>query len=136
MLTADLIALIVHSRSGLDGSVETCPFILLFGSPELSCRMNLEQMDRVAFSNWADSSFCLAAALSASRLYLAMSAVALFLMSVYEIRWIDGEDRFRADQTRYVCGNPDDDSLPCIRRVADSSEPQAQGILTTAAIEL
>ena len=42
----------------------------------------------------------------------------------------------RADRTRYVCGNPDDESLPCIRRVADSSEPQAQGIFTTAAIEL
>ena len=41
-----------------------------------------------------------------------------------------GEDRFRTDQTRYVCRNPDDDSLPNIRHVADSSEPQAQGILT------
>jgi hypothetical protein len=47
-----------------------------------------------------------------------------------------GEDRFRADQTRYVCGNPNSDFLPNIRYVADSSEPQAQGVLTAEAIEL
>jgi hypothetical protein len=47
-----------------------------------------------------------------------------------------GEDRFRADQTRYVCRNPDDDSLLGIRYVADSSEPQAQRILTAASVEL
>jgi hypothetical protein len=41
-----------------------------------------------------------------------------------------GKDRFRTDQTRYVCGNPDTDFLPNIRHVADSSEPQAERILT------
>ena len=48
--------------------------------------MNLEQWI-VWLSLLGGLLFCLAAALSAiRRLYLAMSAVALFLMSVYEIR--------------------------------------------------
>jgi hypothetical protein len=35
-----------------------------------------------------------------------------------------GKDGYRADQTRYICGNPADDSLPGIRDVADSVVPQ------------
>ena len=40
-----------------------------------------------------------------------------------------GEDGYRADQTRYICGNPADDPLPYIRGVAASVVPQEKSSL-------
>jgi hypothetical protein len=40
-----------------------------------------------------------------------------------------GEDGYRADQTRYVCGNPADDPLLDIRGVADILVPQEKSTL-------
>lgn len=40
-----------------------------------------------------------------------------------------GEDGYRADQTRYVCGNPADGPVLDIRGVADILMPQAKSTL-------